>query len=695
MKELLSAGLLVSALLLAEAAHAKKPALPIFPAQEVAGEENPVRPILDAYDAQDYASALFQTEELLARLSPHDPLAEATAFLLGDLHLESAETVGGSDPLYAAISAFQNAIVKYPESENAVRGLVRMGEAYRALKFYPESIASFKRVLAKHSKSPFAVSARLGIGETYNAWGKWKEAAETYGKFSASKLSLENRRALHRGQADVAYQSGDYDLAYRRYQGVNLKASDYGAEDRRTLFQYGDAAYRTGRLKQAREVFLAYYDVFQKDPLAPVALARVGETWRVEKKDPGAVRAYESIRNMLLIMEADTPGRKAGKLVSEIGSLARKKECAPVLPQIRPSDCLPRRADAALGEGADGLPRSAREVIHLSHALMQETPLAPVFQEILFASAKALRGQGLLDVPLEIENHLLPAVGVPPTRFQEQVRAAFQRTVKEAVAERSEAGDHEKVTEIYYRYPTAFSPAMRAGVTGMQVARSLAGVGLLSDAAGLYEAIAIRTTHPLAEEALARLGKIRFQQGEYVGAHQNTAQFLSRYPTGGQSVDVMQGFGDLLAKENETDLAIEKYNDWLLRHPNHASGGAVLSSLADAYVQKGALKEAAATYARLMEKEDEPTPDLYVSAADVRFKLGEYKDAAALYERVIEMDPQFKHVGWARLQLGNSYRALGQMERGQALFVRLAEEASDPIIRQMAMEKAHIFKGGQ
>jgi tetratricopeptide (TPR) repeat protein len=509
------------------------------------------------------------------------------------------------------------------------------------------------------------------------------------------KLSKQERMALSRGEADIAYQSGNLKRAYQKYREMGARATDYGEQDRRTLFQFGQAAYQTGNDRQAREVLLAYYNTFPGDEMSPIALAQVGETWRRAKSDKGAGPAYESIRNTFLLMEADGPGEVAGKLINEVGALGRRKACPAKLPQIRPSDCVP----LAEAEGAGTLPRGIQEVIALSRELIQEVPLLPVYQETVFSAARALRQQGLIDVPFELEDKLrAPMVGIEQTAFQKQVLVTFRKTMQEVVDELGKTGGDQgdqKMVDLFYRYPAAFSPAMKTGSTGMQVAESMAEIGLLSAAAVIYETIASTTRHAGAEEALARLAKIKASQGEQVDAHNSITQFLARYPTRSNTSEMVQAFGNLLVEEGEIDLAIEKYNDWLARYSGHSDEKQVLLSLARSYVRKGALSEAAETYERLFTVEMEPTSQAYLDAADVAYQMERYKDASGYYEAALKANPGFSYAGWSELQLANSYRALGQIDRSQEIYVRLSEKATDPVIKQLAATKAHVFSGGK
>ena len=678
---LILAVILISAM--TEAAEIPLPLLP--PLQIVAGEIDPLKPILEAYRAGRYEMALFQAEETLSQLSPHDPLAEALAFLIGDIHMRSADIVG-TDAIHAAISAFQGAIIRYPQTENAIRGLVRLGEAYRALKFYPESIASFRRVLMRHPKSRWITKAKLGMGETYRIWGKIEEAEETYRKLSQGRLSSEERQEISVGEAGLAYRSGNFTRAYPLYRKASQ--AKIGFEDRDHLFAYGESAFRTGHHQQAREAMLAYYNTFPRDPLAPVAIARVGETWRVDKKDRGAERAYTSVRNLLLLMKEESIEQKIAKLISEVGSLSERKDCVLALAEIRPIGCVPGPTE----KGGTGLPRNVKEVVRLSRALMQEPALAPYGAEALFSAAQALRRQGFLDAPLAIEDRLLAERSQKATPFHKTVLTAFQKNVKEVVAETATPHGDSKIAEIYYRYPRALGPAMLYGETGMRMAESLTRLNMLDDAARLYEGISANVMHPLAEAALARLGQVRRAQGGQVDAHRYLTQSLAQHPTGPQSAETSMTFGDLLVEEGEIDLAIAQYNDWLRRHAGHSGQNAVRLSLAASYVKGEKLKEAAAIYQQLLEEGDGPqAPVVYLGAADVYRRLQQYKEAVKYYERALEMDPDFAQADWANMQLAYSYRALGQVERSQAIFGRLAEKSADPVIQQMATAYAHPF----
>jgi tetratricopeptide (TPR) repeat protein len=673
--------------------------LPFFsPDPAAEAEEDPFRLAMDAYQAGDFLLAIQETQRLKETLSAGTS-SETAVFLLGDLYLKwGLDTQGAGEVrgerLNDALSAFQEAVVRYPDSENAVRGLWRMGQVYRGLALYPESVASFRRVLTRYPKSPFSVKSRLGIAQTYLAWGKLKSATAAFKKVGMLRLSPADRKALGFSEADMAYQTGDSKVAYQKYSKMGFTPENYVRMDRGALFQYGESAYQSGHPGKAREVFQAFHNIYPKDPFAAIALARVGETWRTDSKTKGAVESYEAIRGEMLLMDVGTIEEKAGRLLSAVGSLSQRRECVLALPQILPSGCVPvpqvqgqKKTEASLP------PLAVREVIGLSYDLMQEEVLPTVFQDILYSSAKALRGHGYLDAPLAIEHRLLlSGRKMEETPFQKRVRVTFQETMEEAVAERVAKRDALTVSDFYYLYPTAFSEKMLSGMTGMRVAESLAEIGLLSEAAAIYGPISESAVNPRAEEALARLGKLNFKKRAYVDSRQNMVQFLSGYPLGAQSGEMKRVFGDLSAEEGDMASAIEQYRDWLARHPGHADREAVMSSLASAYVKVGDMDAASAVYGSLLENEGHQTPETYVRGADVYYRLGRYKDAITYYELALKVDPRFKYAGWINLQIANSYRAIGQVEKGQAIFVQLAQQSDDPIIRHLAAEKAKALR---
>jgi tetratricopeptide (TPR) repeat protein len=673
--------------------------LPFFPSDPAAEvEEDPFRLAIDAYHAGDFLLAIQETQRLKETLPP-GPSVEAATFLLGDLYLgwalgTQASGEAHNERLNDALFAFQEGVVRHPGSENAVRGLFRMGQVYKELALYPESVASFRRVLTRHPKSPFSLKSRLGIAQAYLAWGKLKSAAAAFKKVGMLRLSPGDRKALNLAEADMAYQTGDSKAAYQKYSKLGLTPGDYVGVDRRILFQYGEAAYESGHHGKAREVFQAFHNIYPKDPWAAIALARVGEAWRTDKKTKGAAESFEAIRNTMLLTEADTIEKKVGRLLSALGSLSQKRECVLALPQIRPSGCVPVSQGQDTGKSAGALPPlPVREVIDLSYVLIQEEVLPTVFQDILYSAAKVLRGHGYLDAPLAIESKLLLSRRkMEETSFQKRVRATFQQTMKEAVSEYVAERDFIAVLDLYYLYPTAFSDDVRAGATGMQVAESLAEVGLLSEAAAIYGPISESAGNPMSEEALARLGKLNLKKGAYADSRQNMVRFLSGYPLGERSGEMKRVFGDLFAEEGSTASAIEQYRDWLARYPGHVDRASVMSALASAYVKVGDMDAASAVYGSLLEDEGHRTPEAYVRGADVYYRLGRYKDAITYYDLALKADPLFKYSGWVNLQIASSYRAIGQVDRGQAIFVQLAQQSEDPIIRHLAAEKSKALR---
>ncbi len=658
--------------------------------------EDPFRLAMDAYHAGDSLLAIQETQRLKETLPP-GPTAETAAFLLGDLYLRWALDTQASgalrnERLNDALSAFQEGVVRYPDSENAVRGLFRMGQTYKELALYPESVASFRRVLTRHPKSPFSVKSRLGIAQTYLAWGKLKSAAAAFEKVGMLRLSPADRKALNLAVADMAYQTGDSEGAYRKYSKMGFVPENYVHMDRGVLFQYGESAYQSGHLGKAREVFQAFHTIYPKDPLATIALARVGEAWRTDKKTKGAVESFDAIRNAMLLAEAETIEQRAGRLLSALGSLAQKRECVLALPQIRPSGCVP--VPQGTEKPAEALPPlSVREVIDLSYGLIQEEVLPTVVQDILYSAAKVLRGHGYLDAPLAIEHRLLlSGRKMEETPFRKRVRATFQETMREAISERAGERDYFTVLNLYYLYPAAFSDDMRAGATGMQVAEGLDEMGLLSEAAAIYGPISESAVNPMSEEALARLGKINLKKGAHADSRQNIVRFLSGYPLGERSEEMKRIFGDLLAEEGRVDAAIEQYRDWLARYPGHADRTAVMSALAEAHVKMGDMDAASVVYGDLLGSSERQAPETYARGADVYYRLGRYKDAIAYYELALKADPRFKYAGWVNLQIANSYRAIGQVEKGQAIFTQLEKQSEDPIIRHLAAEKARMLR---
>jgi TolA-binding protein len=680
--------LIVSVTLLPPSVRAENRELPLFPEDYAAEGEDPFKTILEAYHAGRFARAVMETEQLMAHLSI-GPLSETASFLLGDLHLKWAQT-GGSNHLHDALAAFKEAQLRYPDSDNAVRGLWRIGQTYEKLGLYYESIGSFKRILLRHPNSRFASLARIGMAETYLGWKKWEEAKEAYEQIDFKSLSKEDQASLLLGRARSLYHLEHFEAAYQKYeQGRALQG---GAATPTILFQHAESAYRSGRAVRAREIFFDLLTLHPSDPLSPIALAKTGDTWRREARFDQAAPIYARVQ------ASSIPNSSGGldKLVASIGQLAMQEcadadparnapahiaseceSCGAAPPRKGPPDC---QAIRDRKEILEALERMEKQAI----AVMAASPLNDAAPYILLDAIEQFRRYGAFPVALEVENHLLALL--PPSFFRLRLAAVYRKTIGEEIDRLAKEEDPLNIVALFHARSSDFTPPMLTGPTGLQVGISHLRLGLYAQAIDLLSPIAATPSSPLSEEALFFLGKSFMEKGDDRRAEQKFRAYLKRYPKGRRISSLLIDLGTVLDRQGDDHHAIETYHDWLRRYPNHPDAERVSLLLAKTYRRKGDFRKEAALYLKWMHRHPATAADLALLLGDAYYRMREYQKAIQIYEKALKEKPETGERDWIQLQIAKSYHALGQRGRGRSLFDQLAQNAKDPLVRQMAAE---------
>ncbi len=660
--------------------------LPVFPkdyADEFVLGEDPFVTAMEAYHANDFAKAIREVEQLLPDLPPGGPSAEAAAFFLGDLHFK-LEAKGGKESLRKAVAAFQKAGYAYPKSENAIRGFWRMGQINAKLKLYPEAIGNYNRILRYHPNSQYVGLAHLGIGHALRTQGKWKEAQDAYKKATSHKLSPSDQNTLLVGNADALYHLQSYEEAYKNYHTAAKNRPDYWKGEPSILFQHGEMAYQVGRYAEARKALMLFFNIYGNEPLAPVALAMAGDTWRNEKKNREARKVYNIVRTF----DKATPGTQAARLLMTIGEIMGS-ECAPAsTPKHRSKPCLDAEQNEAQNETDEA--RALDNIGDEAKTLLKKALPPLTLNKILLEAAKFHRKHGSYDTALEIENKLLLRLSTDSTPFRKRLTSELNDTMSDAINDAAVKQDDIKMVKLFYTYPAAFTPKMLTGSTGMLVAEKLLKVGLYPQSLDLYEPISVSVANPFSESALMQLGKLLIQQGDYDRAREKFMQFLARYSKSKRVPEVKALLAELSDYQGEKEKAILEYQNWLRLYSNYPDYERVSLKLAKLFQNKRDFKNEIDAYLRLIKADSRKYSWLSLRVADGYYRLRDYKKAADFYQLVLKTDGIGSQANWAQLQLANCYQALGQNDEGQAIYARLEQDADDLLIKKMASEKARF-----
>lgn len=646
--------------------------LPTFP-PGYEQSNGPVNQVLQAYDQEEYLEALVQAKQIQSELSDH-LLSETLAYMIGDLYIKLAETENPAY-LHKALQAFQDARVIYPETENSVRALWRIGQIYRSLDLHYESLASFQRILKHHPENPYAPKSLLGIAQTYRAWEKWDKANQSFKKIKLGLLDRADRQSTLLGHADVYYHMGSYRQAYTLYENIEDVWSGVTKRDMPALFQHADTAYRTKHPEQANALFLYLFNVFPKTDTAPTALFRVGDGLRVNEQNRQAQNIYTQVATLY-------PESFAAHLSHLIKSLSDLK-CVTQAPQATGQpfvDC-----PATDEEAPKSLSDIVSDIQGSIDSLFKEEIQAPVIGETILRAAVELKNYGYFHEAIGTLNAL--SQRRLPFQLQRAVRLAYQKTTAEAIEHMHKHGEDVKIIELIHTYPSALTPSIRLQAPGMTLAKTYRNLNLYGQALKLYEAIVAQKRNPHIAEARYQIAQTYFSQGKYDLAQQHFAQYLSRYRKNAWMPHASAGLAQSLHRMGQTQKAIKHYQAWLKRYPTHPQKKHMSMALADAYLETGKASNASRLYRQLANSNKEPSSDLYLKAADAYYRQKNYSGALKFYEMSLKYIKDQQQAEWARFQMANSYMALDQIIKGQSIFKELGQNASDPIIQKMALEQ--------
>ncbi|MFZ5861438.1 MAG: tetratricopeptide repeat protein [Nitrospirota bacterium] len=617
------------------AANTARQELPLIPAGLSAQDRAALQPILSAVETGEWNQALHTTLTLRQRPEPlTTALDEFTAFLVGDLYARRA--AAGDARL--ALRAFEDARRTFPDSDNAVRALWRIGQIYAAMDLAQEAIASFKRTAAGKTQTPFAILAQLDLGDLYRNWEQWPEADDVYRKLRALKVPPAERIRAVLGSAEIASRMGRTEDAYRMYRDIESETRENAAG----LFSFAETAYRTKRYEQARNLFLAFYNIYSQDPLAPVAYAFVADTLRINKHTRNAELAYDEI----IARPAESLGDKLGLLMAAMGK-RQLRGCAPIPSGFDDEPC----------RGKDKTEHNplwvARDLATQASALIRERPADPILRRLVFNVATSLRGYGLIDDALQLHHAIV--LGLPPSPMKDRLNTILRDTAEAAVQLHVQAQDDFGAVRVFYAYRSAFTSDAMTGRIGLSIAESHARLGLIAQAIELAGPIAANRPRFQGEEALYILADGYRRRGEYDRAQLRFGQYLNRYPGSPRSADAFVHWVHVVERQGPAQDTFLRYQAWINQYGGTAGGGHVALRVAD-------------------------------SLGNAAYVDGRYPDAVRYYQAALSA-PAEADRAWAQLQFGNSLLASGHRERGLAALTTAAAGPPNSLTARFAALK--------
>jgi tetratricopeptide (TPR) repeat protein len=657
----------------------------------------PFREVIYAYFGDNLPLAIAKTKALQQQ---ERPVGEVASFLLGELYLKQADQ-GEEEAIPQAMVSFQKAIADYPRSKHVPFGYLKIGGIYARQKLFYEAIGHFNRVLDRTSQDRFTRQAQMEIAHAYRAWGKWPDAKAAYETLLRIRpLDRDTKSEAMLGYADALYQGGLFDRARQYYQVAASVDPSYRFRDPISLFQFGEAAYRTQQWAQAKKLLLDFYNIHPKHPLAPVAALRAHALFQArEKAQPVALAApslpplMDETLNGLDVKPEEKETDELFNLAQILLSVESLKACTketlsdPKAAKITTDlflndDSVPCAMPLAKQAFLPALELSdpyRHEIRTHAMLLLENNPPSTTSQGVLLEAVNELQKYKEIAAIVEIEAAML--VNLPafsPYRYK------IQNGLNDALTHQlGDIQDPMTVITIYHTYGPAFTKDMLEGEPGFIIAMSHAKAGLLSPAAELLRPIADNYKHPLSDEALFQLGQVFSQLGDDENARAAFEQYQRRSRVGRHRA--LSHLGEIYFRQGEIERAIALYQDWLRKNPNDPNRKAVYLELANVHRFRNDFDKEIQTYLQWIEDDPHGEGLPHLKLADAYFQAGQYQKAVESYRLIVHNPKEEREaVEWAQLRLAMTYEQLGAYDQGKRLFRAILQTGKDPLIKRMA-----------
>ncbi|MEK7702630.1 MAG: tetratricopeptide repeat protein [Nitrospirota bacterium] len=615
------------------------------------------QPVLEIFNRGEVERAISETRTLAKKPA----LAETAAFLLTDFYLRRWETIGGEGTeLKEVFDTFELALRQHSRTENADRMLLKRGNVYLANEKYTESMGSFNRVLINSSqKKLYAATAQVGLLKAHKGLRRPDEILRGYPDLSGLNPSITSQQVGAFLYADALFEMGRFNEAYLRFQATVILLP--GTLERMIkypdlYFHYGEAAFRTGRSAEAKEIFHKLYKKYPDHQVAPMSIGFLSRIIRSE----GDAKGAQSFADKLYLLDYTHPTARIGKIVAATGRLA-SMDC--------PEPCK-----------SETIKQSIRHVEAESRSLFAERPFQTTAQIAVLDGLVEIRRHVSFETAEGLYEEMIPILpALSP--YLPYAQSYLNQTVLEHLERISDA---QEVIALYHRFRKAFHASIMRDAVGFKVAKSHMELGLLADAIEYFKPIAGNSGSPHAEEAFYYMGTLLAQMGRFPDAQNLLETFMAKYP---KRKDVLLPIGDVYLAQEKIPKAVGAYAKWLDYHPKHDDRKVVYKKLAEIYRTKKETDNEIKIYQKWMaeEKEDKKRP--YIGLSDAYFQKKNYTSAIEYYQRALKVEKEKKEVDWVKLRLGASFEAIGKKEEAEKMFKQVSKEAKTAIIKKTAQDK--------
>lgn len=604
-----------------------------------------------------------------------------------------------------AVDELEAFLKAYPQHSKAGESLFLLGEALVQLKQLPQARTRFRECLVREPTGKFARQALFRAAEAAYLIGALADAKSDLEQYLAKYPDDALGAYVWPYLGDVAWKQGDMALAARAYQRGLAQFPEGKLQDDCRV-GLARALERQGRLDEAERYFLAVAGK-QDSRLAPLAqyqwgllqfnagrhaeaertLAEVAQRWPQSEQGPESrlVRGWACYK---LKRYAD-----AGRLFSALidnrdwGVEAGYWLGLTQLAEKQPAAAAQTLLAAANRAGKHRLHATVRA--HAGDALLQAGDArAAIAQFDLALAGDHAADQASLDFALLGKLDALLQVrefaAVPPAaaefrrRFpQSNLLRDVERLNARALIEQKQFAAARTAIDALLKRETRAAERLEAQYL---LSLALEGVQQYAEAERQLRPVLAAAQGKLATDAWLTHGSLLVAQRQFAAAIEPLQKHLQASPTGENAFRARAELAICLARTGKLDQAKQRYGE--LTSANVPAGAlrAAIEQLSEAALDAGDTDWSTQLFARLSEEKAEQTQlQGLTGMAWSQFRAGQMKEAAGTFARVLERRPPPLVAAEAALARGQALEALGQNEPALAMYdqVIAGREPSD------------------
>ena len=603
-------------------------------------------------------------------------LTEWVSYLKADLLYQVQES-SNEKRWVLALEDYQDAIRRNPLSPQFARMLYQISLIQLELKFFQDSEETTSRGVREFGKTEFAPYFYLIQAESSFRRGQFAEAMVEFTNlieaFPRSKASVD---AAFR-KAYIHFEKSEFQQAYAVYQNLEKFHSDEveklrlqkDFEGQKRLLDriyYAETIFLNGRYDESARIFQDLSNLFPSDPLAPLLLVRLADTYF----ERGQFKAAESLYQLVI---------QASGAVSVAKTFAK----------VQRADLLFLTQDLRAHRENEDLYLTAREE---ADALGQ-VELAAFSMERLAAFQIFFKSY------VKAQNYLEEIIkAYPKTANNRWVEAEFIKTIEYQIIEYIERGDAMAGLATYLTLSKDRRESLRDPKVFLTLSDAAQSLELYDQASDiLTRLVYLEKSTEGRQEALLRLIDLLIVQGETKKAGERLRRFNFAYPKSNFPHLYERLWGDLYTALKNPEKAIDHYErafalaeakvnlqfemrSLYLRIAQHYKSMALPLRAVEAYEKYIALvmasQQGPPSERKITEKDLFLAQTSRFRIADSFFDMKDYIRALEFYRDLSKNVVQEPFASHAKFRMGECYLELGDRKAALEIFKEI--KADDP-----------------